>query len=67
MTDLPTRMAIGIEPGTVVIHGGRWHTVTSHSLTPVGAGGLAALLIWEDGGALRVPCWHYLQVRPDDP
>ncbi|TDC77370.1 hypothetical protein [Streptomyces hainanensis] len=33
----------------------------------VGAGGLAALLIWEDGGALRVPCWEHLPVQPEEP
>ncbi|MDT0317720.1 hypothetical protein [Streptomyces millisiae] len=67
MTGLPTRMAVSIEPGTVVRYGGRWRTVKSKSLTPVGLGGLAAILVWEDGGATRVPCWYHLQIWPDEP
>lgn len=63
---LPTKCAALIGPGDVIGYDGVWRTVKEASTAQGPMGGLAVVVIWEEGGAARFPAGDELLLgKPD--
>ncbi|MET8827742.1 hypothetical protein ABZX40_19850 [Streptomyces sp. NPDC004610] len=61
-----TKLAALIGPGDVIAYDGKWRTVRTTGTDRGPMGGLAVVVVWEDGGTVRFPAGDGLLVRDSD-
>ncbi|MFE4669360.1 hypothetical protein ACFRI7_31515 [Streptomyces sp. NPDC056716] len=59
----PTKRAALLARGDVIGYAGEWHTVKATSTDRGPMGGLAVVVVWEEGGTARFPAGDELLVR----
>lgn len=63
---VPQRLALHLQSGDIVGYEGRWRKVSRTHLQALTSGGLVRILVWEEGGVLRVPVGDWMLVLPPD-
>ncbi|MFE2041071.1 hypothetical protein ACFXAZ_09085 [Streptomyces sp. NPDC059477] len=59
----PTKRAALLTRGDVIGYAGEWRTVKAASTDRGPMGGLAVVVVWEEGGSARFPAGDELLVR----
>lgn len=64
---VPTKRAALIAPGDVIGYEGEWRKVKTAKTDRGPMGGLAIVVVWEDGGTARFPAGDELLLSTPDP
>ncbi|WP_432094597.1 hypothetical protein [Streptomyces sp. bgisy100] len=64
---LPTKRAALIAPGDVIGYEGQWRTVGAVGTDRGPMGGLAVVVVWQEGGAARFPAGDELLLGTPEP